>query len=53
MAPSKHCREEGQRWGSRWGGSRADGCFGGSGFNLRVMLVARSPQEEGWVGQVS
>lgn len=53
MAPSKHCCEEGQRRGSRWGGSRADGCFGGSGFNLRVMLVARSRQKEGWGRQVS
>lgn len=53
MAPSKHCCEEGQRRGSYWRGGRADRRFRGSGFNLRVMLVARSPQKEGWVKQIS
>ena len=43
MAPSKHCREEGQRRGSRWGGSRADGCFGGEWFQPACDAGGKEP----------
>ena len=51
VSPLRHCCEEEQRRGSGWRGSRADRCFGGSGNNLRVMLMARSPQKESLMTQ--